>query len=102
MDGLWWLGDMGSAVPVGQAVGSTTEWFSKEKVTGKPAKPEYDWYMLAVALVAELHKANWKAKLLEGGHTPATKLMAAALEAETRALLDLLKGILQRAGEQPM
>ena len=71
MAGNWWLGDLGSAVEVGAAVQSTTVWFSQENLTEQPAKTNYDWYMLAVALAAEVHKANWREKLLEDGHSPA-------------------------------
>ncbi|KAL0056155.1 hypothetical protein WJX82_008246 [Trebouxia sp. C0006] len=53
MAGDWWLGDLGSAVEVGAAVQSTTAWFSQKTLKGQPAKTEYDWYMLAVALTAE-------------------------------------------------
>ena len=98
MDGHWWLGDLGSAVAVGRSVVSTTEWFSQERLMGKPAKPEYDWYMLAVALVAELHKRDWKDRLIEGGHTPRGQLVAAAYETKTEALEELLRKILLRAG----
>ncbi|DBA70152.1 TPA: hypothetical protein ACH3X2_012204 [Trebouxia sp. C0005] len=80
MDGDWWLGDLGSAVEVGAAVQSTTDWFSQQKLKGQPAKTRYDWYMLAVALAAEVHKADWQEKLLQDGHTPADKVVAAVQE----------------------
>lgn len=59
--------------------------------------------MLAVALVADLHKCDWKDRLIEGGHTPTGKLarrVAAADEAKTKALEELLRNIdiLYRAG----
>lgn len=56
--------------------------------------------MLAVALVAKLHKCDWKDRLIEGGHTPTGKLVAAADEAKTKALEELLRNIdiLFRAG----
>ena len=48
-------------------------------------------------LVAELHKSNWKEKLMEDGHCPASKVVAASIEAETQPLKQLLGEILQRA-----
>ena len=53
--------------------------------------------MLAVALAAEVHKADWKEKLLEDGHCPAFKLLAAVQEVQTQSLLDLLQEVLRRA-----
>ncbi|KAL0042934.1 hypothetical protein WJX79_004298 [Trebouxia sp. C0005] len=97
MDGDWWLGDLGSAVEVGAAVQSTTDWFSQQKLKGQPAKTRYDWYMLAVALAAEVHKADWQEKLLQDGHTPADKVVAAVQEVQSQSLLDLLQNILRRA-----
>jgi hypothetical protein len=43
MAGTWWLGDLGSAVRVGEKVTSTTSWFSPGGLIGKTAKQEYDW-----------------------------------------------------------
>jgi len=81
---------------VGASVQSTTQWFSQENLIRQPAKARYDWYMLAVALAAEVHKANWQEKLLEDGHCPAFKV-AAVQEVQTQSLLDLLQKILHRA-----
>jgi len=53
--------------------------------------------MLAVALAAEVHKADWQEKLLEDGHCPAFKVVAAVQEVQTQSLLDLLQKILHRA-----
>ena len=50
--------------------------------------------MLAVALAAEVHKADWKEKLLEDGHCLAFKLLAAVQEVQTQSLLDLLQEVL--------
>ena len=91
MDGDWWLGDLGSAVQVGAAIHSTTDWFSQQKLKGQPAKTTYDWYMLAVALAAEVHKADWKEELIQDGHCPADKVVAAVKEVQSKALLDLLQ-----------
>ncbi len=93
----WWLGDLGSAVEVGASVQSTTIRFSQENLIRQPAKARYDWYMLAVALAAEVHKANWKEELLEDGHCPAFKVLAAVQEVHIKSLLDLLLKILHRA-----
>ena len=42
--GLWWLGDFGSAVSIGQAVRETTPWFApKRNMSGLPAKVSFDW-----------------------------------------------------------
>ena len=97
MFGNWWLGDLGSAVDVGAPVQSTTQWFSQENLIRQPAKTKYDWYMLAVAFAAEVHKANWPDKLLEEGHCPASKLVAAAHKVQSQSLLDLLQTILHHA-----
>ena len=76
MIGNWWLGDLGSAVQVGAPVHSNTQWFSQKNLIRQPAEARYDWYMLAVALAAEVHKANWKEKLLEDDHCPAFNNLA--------------------------
>ena len=94
MMGNWWLGDLGSAVQVGAPVHSTTQWFSQKNLIRQPAEVRYDWYMLAVALAAEVHKADWKEKLLEDGHCLAFKLLAAVQEVQTQSLLDLLQEVL--------
>lgn len=68
--------DLGSAVEVGAPVHSTTQWLSQETLIGQPAKARSDWYMLAVALAAEVHKVDWKEKLIENSHCPASKVVA--------------------------
>ena len=95
--GNWWLGDLGSATAVGALVQSTTECFSEKSLINQPAKARYDWYMLAVALAAELHKSDWRAKLIEDRHCPARLLVAAVQEVQQESLLDLLQTILRRA-----
>ena len=77
------IGDLGSATTVGSLVQSTTEWFSKTGLIDQPAKARYDWYMSAAALAAELHKPNWKEKLIQDGHCPARLLVAAVEEVQT-------------------
>ena len=83
---------------MGALVQSTTRWFSQQDLIGQAAKAEYDWYMLAVELAAEVHKADWKEKLLEDGHCPTSKVVAAVQEVQTQSLLGLLQSILLRAG----
>ncbi len=47
-DGLWFLGDFGSAVPVGEHIRSTTLWFAPLKpIIGTPATPQHDWCVCA-------------------------------------------------------
>ncbi|KAG2428097.1 hypothetical protein HYH02_014445 [Chlamydomonas schloesseri] len=104
-DGRWWLGDFGSAVRAGLPVKSTTTWFAPSKLQGLPAQPQYDWHMLAVALVCEVNRTNWKDLLIEGGCTPAHKLTAAVTELHGRndckALAAYLDELLLRAGHVP-
>ena len=97
MTGNWWLGDLGSAVEVGASVHSITQWLSQENLIGQPAKARYDWYMLAVALAAEVHKADWKERVIEKGHCSASKVVAAVQEVQTESLLHLLQKILHCA-----
>ena len=52
--------------------------------------------MLAVALAAKVHNANWKEKLLEDSHCPAWKVVAAIQEVQTQSWLDLLQTIVLR------
>ncbi|KAG2487519.1 hypothetical protein HYH03_013800 [Edaphochlamys debaryana] len=98
----WWLGDLGSAVPVGAPVTSTTTWFAPGNVIGLRAKPEYDWHMLAVTLVCEVNRPHWKELVIEGGCTPAAKLVAAVEELGRRGdcedLAAFLDELLSRAG----
>lgn len=51
--GPWHLGDFGSSRKIGDLVLSTTFFFYKEDVLGKPALPEYDWYMFLVVILIE-------------------------------------------------
>ncbi|KAG2501151.1 hypothetical protein HYH03_000966 [Edaphochlamys debaryana] len=101
-DGRWWLGDLGSAVPAGAPVTSTTTRFAPGNVIGLAAKPEYDWHMLAVALVCEVNRPHWKELLIEGGCTPAAKLIAAVeglhRRDDCKDLAVFLDELLSRAG----
>ncbi|KAG2430238.1 hypothetical protein HXX76_010336 [Chlamydomonas incerta] len=101
-EGRWRLGDFGSAVPIDSPVTSTTTWFAPGRLLGCPAKPQYDWHMLAVALVCEVNRNNWKQLLVEGSYSPAHKLIAAVEELHGREGCDelalFLNGLLQKAG----
>ena len=97
MQGNWWLGDFGSAVSVGQPVVSTTAWFSSENLIGKPAHPQHDWYMLAVALVCELHKDDWQSvlNLPEVGHVTPSRLQQVIANIRSSGTRELLTSILE-------
>ncbi|GIL71846.1 hypothetical protein Vretimale_670 [Volvox reticuliferus] len=83
-EGRWWLGDFGSAVRKGSLVTSTTACFAPRKVLDLPAEPQYDWHMLAVALVCEMNRKNWKELLVEDGCSPSKNLIAAVKELHGR------------------
>eukprot|EP00198_Chlamydomonas_reinhardtii_P009986 XP_001699323.1 predicted protein [Chlamydomonas reinhardtii] len=81
--GRWWLGDFGSAVPKGSAITSTTRWFAPPAAAkaAATAVPEYDWHMLAVALVIEVLRRvglghKWQEMLVEGSCTPRANILA--------------------------
>ena len=78
-NGLWFLGDFGSAVKIGQNVTSTTEWFTAGNWIGKAAKIEFDWFMLAVTMVCESNRDSWKDFLIvkDRNHTTLQKLQSA-------------------------
>ncbi|GIL77537.1 hypothetical protein Vretimale_2937 [Volvox reticuliferus] len=84
MEGRWWLGDFGSTVRKGSPVTSTTTWFAPRKVLDLPAEPQYDWHMLAVALVCEMNRKSWKELLVEDGCSPSKNLIAAVKELHGR------------------
>jgi hypothetical protein len=45
-EGLWFLGDLGSAVRLGRPITSTTELFAPapfRQLVNQPAQAEYDW-----------------------------------------------------------
>lgn len=60
--GLWFLGDFGSAVKIGQTVKSTTETFTTGGWFDRAAKIEFDWFMLAtmLVLVSLPDKTSWR------------------------------------------
>lgn len=57
--GQWWIGDFGSCVRVGTAIVSTTVSCHPKGVQllGTPSKWEYDWYMLAVAILHQYDRS---------------------------------------------
>ena len=61
----WFLGDFGSSRPCGEKVSSTTYSFCNIDTRGKPALPQYDWYMLLVAILIESldNKHDWNTQL---------------------------------------
>lgn len=91
-DGRWFLGDFGATLPAGDLVFAYTEWFHRDRtLKGRPAQVAFDWYMLAVMLTAELHKKDWKEKLLAGDRVSDSKLRAAAAVATLEPLREILK-----------
>ena len=68
VDGNWFLGDFGSACPLGTNVRTTTEVFYPSLIVGMEALPKYDWFMLLVTLLIELDdKVGWALKLIAPG-----------------------------------
>jgi len=51
-NGNWFLADFGTCVRIGERVQGTTTWCYPKLVNGQPSQFEFDWYMLAVALLA--------------------------------------------------
>ncbi|EFJ49154.1 hypothetical protein VOLCADRAFT_104361 [Volvox carteri f. nagariensis] len=100
--GRWWLGDFGSTVRTGSPVTSTTLFFAPCTLLGLPAKSQYDWHMLAVALVCEMNRNSWKELLIKGGCSPPENLIAAVKELHRREgceeLACFLNQLLKRAG----
>ena len=67
--GDWYLGDFGSTRAAGEAVFTTTPSFYPTSLSGLPALPKYDWFMLLVTILIELmpRKQDWAAVLCEPG-----------------------------------
>jgi hypothetical protein len=68
--GDWLLADFGSCTPRGTTMRSCTEVFlppGPEQRRPLVARSEYDWDMLHVLLVIEVHKSEWRAVLFEEG-----------------------------------
>ncbi len=107
MDGQWALGDFGAVVPAGCRIKEVTQQFAPvAQLSGKLAKTQYDWHMLAVALAVELHPDTWKDELvvcgMDGMLAPLSKLKAAIETATYPALVEIFERILARAAEEPM
>jgi hypothetical protein len=58
-------------------------------------------HMLAVALVCELHKEQWKELLLVDGHTPMSKLATAVQQLHEPELSEFLQDLLTLAQPPP-
>ena len=74
-DGVWFLGDFGSACQIDSAIRSTTECFYHSPILGQPVRPKYDWFMLLVMLLIELedNKDEWAKKFVEEGNYNVSK-----------------------------
>lgn len=98
-DGDWWLGDFGSTIKTSEPILSTTQLFNPSRsLLGTPAMPQYDWDMLAVALIKEFSKHTsedaWKAALIADGCTPQHKLMPASRHVKHPELQSMLQKLL--------
>mmetsp|Transcript_31602 Transcript_31602/g.94214 ORF Transcript_31602/g.94214 Transcript_31602/m.94214 type:complete len:263 (-) Transcript_31602:91-879(-) len=106
MSGQWALCDFGAVVRAGCHVKEVTQMFAPvAQLIGKPAKKQYDWHMLAVALAVWLHPDTWKDQLVvcsvDGMLAPLFKLEAAIETATDPELHELFKRILARAAKEP-
>lgn len=103
--GQWALADFGGVVTVGSPIKEVTQQFAPlPQLLGKPAKKQYDWHMLAVALAVELYPDTWREQLLEndaqcGMYAPMHKLEAAIQAASCPALVELFGRILGKCYE---
>ncbi|KAG2436525.1 hypothetical protein HYH02_011463 [Chlamydomonas schloesseri] len=104
--GRWWLGDFGSAVRTGSAIMSTTRWFAPPAATIKAAAvPQFDWHMLAVAMVIEALRSvglgnKWQEMLIDGGCTPRENILAALKVLRGRMVDDAVLGSLHSLVER--
>ncbi|EFJ43027.1 hypothetical protein VOLCADRAFT_96771 [Volvox carteri f. nagariensis] len=96
--GRWWLGDFGSTVRTGSPVTSTTIIFAPCMLLGLPAKPQYDWHMLAVVLVCEMNRNNWKELLIKGSCSPPENLIVAIKELHRLWAMRFIAQALMAAG----
>jgi len=103
-NGNWYLADFGTCVHVGERVRGTTAWCYPKLVNGQPAQFQFDWYMLAVALLAhechhnhgQLQAANIQAWKADGDvHiVDDAKIRAAVAKIEHEPLRERLKMLL--------
>lgn len=105
MDGQWALADFGGVVQAGEPIEEITQQFAPlPKLLGKPAHPQYDWHMLAVALAVELCQDTWHEQLVEndkthGMYAPLHRLEAVIQAASCPALVELFGRILGKCTE---
>ncbi len=59
-EGAWYLGDFGSSKKVGDAITSCTEMMYPRALRGKPAKKEYDIFMLGLTVLIAADLAHFK------------------------------------------
>ena len=67
VNGVWFLGDFGSACDIDSTIRTTTECFYHSPILRQPARPKYDWFMLLVMLLIELreNKDDWAKTFIE-------------------------------------
>ena len=97
--GDWYLGDFGSTRNIGENVLTTTPSFYPTSLSGLPALPKYDWFMLLVAILIEVmpRKQDWAAALCEPGLNVVTLPRVASALASAMSstdVVDQLKHIL--------
>ena len=80
VNGVWFLGDFGSACKFDSPIRSSTEGFYHSPILRNPARPKYDWFMLLVMLLIELgNKEEWaKAFIEKGNHVSEARIIAEA------------------------
>ena len=92
VNGVWFLGDFGSAREIDGPIRSTTECFYHTPILRQPARPKYDWFMLLVMLLIELgdNKDDWAKIFVEGDERHVSEALVLA-EAQ-RVLADTMRG----------
>jgi hypothetical protein len=80
VNGVWFLGDFGSACKFDSPIRSSTEGFYHSPILRNPARPKYDWFMLLVMLLIELgNKEEWaKAFIEKGNHVSEARIIVEA------------------------
>lgn len=98
LQGKWFLSDFGSCVQVGHAVTSYTDWFYPDRLQlgHTPARFLFDWYMLAVAMLAQLAQDQWKQQLFnqESGRVSRELVHSVASNIEFEPLRNLITRML--------
>jgi len=92
VNGVWFLGDFGSAREIDSPIRSTTACFYHTPILCQPARPKYDWFMLLVMLLIELgdNKDDWAKVFVEGDTRHVSEALVLA-EAQ-RVLADTTRG----------